>query len=383
LLETAENRGVTLAGSQAWSQAATTRLSSSDIRSLSSGKKVSVGGRADLDSVQLVISGAPADLEFGMQLAHLLLTEPLLEQTAFDRWKTAQLQNLEAVEKNPSQMFGTLIADVVYPDHEVRGKLLTREAVDRLTRERAQAWLIRLIAESPIEVAVVGDIGEDEAESLAARYVGSVAARKRISPTAYEDLRVLERPKGPRSLDRTIRTSTPQGQVMVGFYGPDRKNLADVRAMSLAAQVLTSRMIERVREDKQLAYSISARLTPGGTFPGFGIFRAASPTNPEKIDALSALVSELFDAFAKEGVSEDELATAKRQQANTLDESMKEPSFWLGVLELMTLQGTNLDDVLAMPVAYQAVTAEAVVTAFRRYHTPENTLGVVLRPVEP
>ena len=50
----------------------------------------------------------PEELEAGMQLAHLLLTDPTLEETAFARWKTAQLQNLEAMEKNPSQMFSKL-----------------------------------------------------------------------------------------------------------------------------------------------------------------------------------------------------------------------------------------------------------------------------------
>lgn len=381
LLETAENRGITQAAAQAWSQQATSKLSSPDIRSLTTGKKVNVSGGVDLESIQLTIYGAPEDFESGMQLAHLLLTDPVLEATAFDRWKISQLQNNEAIEKNPAQKFATLIADVVYPDAEVRGKVLPREAIERLTREAAQAWLRRLIAECPIEIAVVGDLPENAAADLVARYVGSLPPRKRISPSTYSDLRTLVRPKGPRRIDQTIATTTTSGYVMEGFYGPDQKNLDDVRAMSLAARVLSNRMIDEIREETQLAYSIGASLTPGGTFPGFGIFRAESATQPANADALAAKITSMFDTFARDAMTQKELETAKLQLANTLDESMKEPGFWVGVLELQTLDGTNLDDVLATPAAYQAIPADVILAAFKRYHTPANTLGVVLRPV--
>lgn len=381
LLETAANRGVTQAAVQAWTQQATTTLTSADIRSLMTGKRVSITGSADLDSIQLVVSGAPEDLETGMQLAYLLLTDPVLEATAFDRWKTGQLQNIEATEKNPGQKFTTLIAEAVYPEGEARGKALTREAVNALSREAAQAWLRALIADSPIEVAVVGDVAEARAADLVRTYIGSLSARKRISPTTFADRRALVRPAGPRRIDRTIATATPQARVMVGFYGPDRKNLADVRAMNIAARILSSRMIDEVREESQLAYSIGASLVPGGVFPGFGILRASSPTQPENAEALAKKLTSMFANFAERGPTEQELVTAKKQLANTQDESMKEPFYWLGVLELKTQAGTNLDDVLAMPAAYQAVTAEEVLAAFRRYHTPGNMLSVVLRPV--
>ena len=44
------------------------------------------------------------------------------------------------------------------PSDETRPTSLTAEQVVALGRDAAQAWLRRLIASAPIEVAVVGDI---------------------------------------------------------------------------------------------------------------------------------------------------------------------------------------------------------------------------------
>ena len=118
LHETAENRGVTQGATIAWAQPATAHLSSSDIRSLMTGKKVSVrggsmgmgggrGGRGggmgggSTDSIALTVSGSPEDLESGMQLAYLLLTEPKVEAAAFTQYATMARTMLQQVEKNP------------------------------------------------------------------------------------------------------------------------------------------------------------------------------------------------------------------------------------------------------------------------------------------
>jgi zinc protease len=344
------------------------------------GKKVSVGGRAGANSFGLTVSGTPDELETGMQLAHLLLTEPRIEETAFGRWKTAQIQNLESMERNPSQLFGKLMAKAVFPENELRTQPLTRAQIDHLTREAAQAWLASAISQSPIEVAVVGDISREKALELVSRYVGSLPTRARVDASYLADKRVLPRDKAVRTVNETISTKTDMANVMVGFYGPDEKNLADSRAMEMAAKVLSSRMVQEIREKAQLVYSISAGSSPGTVFPGFGLFRAGAPTQPHKADALVAKIGEMFDQFAKEGPSEEEMKIAKGQVANTLDESMKEPSFWLGEIATMTYDGRNLDDVLAEPAAMQAVTAAQVKEAFAKYHSKESMVTVVLKP---
>lgn len=396
LRETAATKGITSAAQRAWARAATKTLSSSDISHLMTGKKIRVGGGGfggggrggrgggggggGGDSISLSVSGSPEELETGLQLAYLLLTEPKIEATSFDQYKTTVKQALQETVKNPSSMGAREAAAAPYPDDEPRTKPITIEQIDRLTVDASQAWLDKLIKESPIEVTVIGDINRDQALDLVAKYIGSLPARERVSPQTYADLRKIKRPAGPRMVEKTIDTPTPQAFVQSSFYGADETNRADVRALSMAARILSTRMVTEVREKAQLVYSIGASSRAGTVYPGFGLFGAGAPTDPAKVPALVAKLSEMYETFAKTGPTDDEMDIAKKQMANTFDTDMRDTPFWSGRLDQMTFRGRDLDDILAEPAAYQAITGEQVRATFAKYYSKPNSIVVVVKP---
>lgn len=385
--ETSANRGVTTAaalgigGSGGGGRFATRSLTSSDIRSLMAGKNVRVGGRAGLDLLELGVSGNPEDLEAGLQLAHLLLTEPRIEAPAFDRWRESTLENLASLETNPLQMFAKVEGEIRYPANEVRGQFFTVPQVRALTLDAAQSRLEKLIADSPIEVAIVGDIPRGRALELAARYLGSLASRPRVDAGLYLGLRTLPPVDGPRESRVEVNTQTPQAGASVSFYGPDEANVRDVRAMRLAASILSTRMVKRIREELALVYSIGCGVSPGAAFPGYGLVRAGSLCRPDNADKLPAAIQEVFDAFAKDGPTPEELETARKQVANTLDVALREPGTWAGRLGTLTYDGLFVEEILNDPAAYQGVSAETILETFNRYYKPERVLTVVVKPV--
>lgn len=381
LFETQANRGISNAASIAWGEPATMKLSSVDVRSLLNGRKVRIRGRAGEDAMQMQLSGTPDDLEIGMQLAYLLLTEPKIEGPAFEQWRSRANENIDRIGKQPLQMFSKLIADVRYPEGDVRQHALTHEMVNAITPAAAQAWLDRVIAQSPIEVAVVGDISKEKAIELVAKYVGSLATRERVSDQMFTKERTLEYPNGPRVAEKEMETTTPQAAVMVGFYGPDKKNIGDTRAMSLASEVLSTRMIARIREKEQLVYGIRAALQPGDSYPGFGLFFSQAPCDPKNADRLKVAIDEMYADFAKNGPTEEEMVVAKKQIANTLDEQLKNPGFWSSRLETMTADGLAPQEITNAPEAYQKISAAEVKAAYDKYYKPEHMMTVVVKPV--
>ena len=383
LHETAANRGVTQAAVVAWQNAATSTLSSTQVRDLMTGAKVNVAATAGQDAIRLTVSGNPEQLETGLQLAHLLLTDPKLESAAFDRWKSRTLQGIAAQDKNPQQAVTKLIAETIFPEGEVRTKALTAPQVERLTTAEAQAWLDRLVATSPIEVAVVGDIPRERAMELVARYVGSLPSRDRVAPTLFKDLRAIKRPAGERRAARSIATATPMAIVVGGFYGADEAAVDDVLRLDLATRILTTRMIKSLREAENLVYSIGAFSSPANTFPGFGIFGAGAPTQPGKEETLAARLQEIYADFAKGGVTPEELDVAKKQAANDADEQLKQPGYWMSEIGELTYSGRSLADVLAAPAKVQATTADQVREAFAKYYAPENAMTIIIRPEAP
>ncbi|NUN49433.1 MAG: insulinase family protein, partial [Candidatus Brocadiae bacterium] len=394
LHESADNRGITQAAQVAWSRPATKGLTSTDIRELMTGVKVTVqagggggggrgrrgGGGSTPGALTLTISGSPDDLETGFQLAWLLLTQPRIEESAFSQFQASTKQSLEESLKNPAALGARIASSLPFPDDEPRTKPVTAAQIDRLTLAAAQAWLDRLLLESPIEVAIVGDLPKDRAFGLAARYLGSLPARPRVSPETWLSLRTLKRPAGPRTSSQTLETPTKQAFVLSGFYGPDQSRRDDARALTLAARILSTRMTTEIREQKQLVYSIGAASRPATTWPGFGIFSAAAPTEPSKAQALVETLAAMYAAFAASGPTEAELDVARKQFANLLDEQLRDPAAWSAALDLLTWQGRSLDDIVNDPAAFQAVTAKTVKDTFARYADPRNAIVVVVTP---
>ena len=378
--ETAANRGITEAALRAWDRPATSRLSSTQIRDLMTGAKVRVRGAATGDTVTLTVSGDAAELERGLQLAYLLLTDPLIEPPALEQWRDAEGQRITQRKRQPMQVLVDTSAAAIYPAGEVRAKPLTVEQVRAITRPAAQAWLRRLITEAPIEVAVVGDVDRDTATRLAVKYLGALPARPRISDKTLADLRAIRRSQGPISIAESIEVLTPQAGVLAGFFGADLRDVRDTRLLNVASRVLTTRMTKSIREEKQLVYSIGASSEPAVVYPGFGFFAAIAPTDPGKATVLATAIEEMFADFAKAGPTSDELAVAKKQMANLLDETLKTPNFWLNRLSTLDYRALGLDDLLDAPAQYQRFTALEIQEAFVRYNRPDARFRFIITP---
>lgn len=378
--ETAANRGVTEAATLIFNRPATGTLSSNEIEDIMSGKKVGVRGRAGRDSVNITISGSPAELEAGLQLAHVLLTGGKLEQAAYDQWKVEARQRIEDRKKSPQGMIQEAMSETIAPAGETRLRPMEEAQLNKLTREEAQEWFTRLAAQAPMEVSVVGDIKQDEAMALVTKYLGSLAPRAAITGTTLDELRTIKRPTGPLSNHVELATQTPLSVVINGFFGADQENLRDVRLLQMAARIISTRMIKVIREEEQLVYSIGAQSLPGTDYPGYGMFFAAAPTEPGKTDALDKRVSAMYAEFAQGGPTDEEMEVARKQFANTFDEQIKEPGFWAGRLASLEYRSSKLDDILAAPEAFQQFTAAEVKEAFAKYYTPEATLSVIVKP---
>lgn len=377
--ETASNRGISDAAILAFNRTATRGLSSINVRDLMTGKKVSVGGRSTPDAMTLTISGNPADFDIGMQLAYLLLTEPRIEDAAFSDWKERQIQIIAMNKMTPDGMFREVFWSSLLPDDEVRIKPTTEAHIRALTLEASQAWLERII-KAPMEVAIVGDISRERAFDLAQTYLASLPMRDRISADTLRPLRPVNRPKGPRLADVSIETQTDKAIVAGAFFTTSHDKVRERRILSLASQIMTSRMVKRLREQEQLVYSIAASSSPGIAHPEMGLFMAGTFTEANKADALAAAICDMYEDFAVNGPTEEEVATAKRQAATNLDEQMREPRFWTNQLNDLTYRARSLDDVLEEPEALQAFTPEQIRETFRAYCTPENRINVIVRP---
>ncbi|MBZ0172154.1 MAG: insulinase family protein, partial [Phycisphaerales bacterium] len=380
--EDGRNRGVTMAAAQAFSRPATSTLTGKQIRQLMAGTKIQAGGAAQDDFVQLNLTGSPEDLETGFQLAHRLLTDPRLETVPFEQWRTSMVQSMKAARQDPLRSLQMVMGETIYPADAVQARPVTIEQLEMVNMGAAQRWLDRLIAEAPMEVAIVGDVDRERAFELARTYIGSLAERPRMSADLLNGFATIPAPSEDRAAEIEIETQTPAAGVIAGFFASDAADLRDTRLLQIASRTLSSRLIEKVREQERLVYSIQAQVVPAEAFEGYGLMLAGSATDPANADTLADRVSEIFAEFAGGGPTDEELETAKAQIAKTLGEAFEEPSFWALQMSQLEKRGRSLDDLVTALDEYRSFTADDVRENFAKYHARPK-VRVIVKPATP
>lgn len=378
--ENAENRGITLAASQAWGRPATATRTGSQVRQLMSSKKIQVSGSAQDDALQLSLTGSPDDLTTGMQLANLLLTEPKLETVPFEQWRTGTIQGLQAAARDAMGSLSRTLTNAMYPESAPQARAISIEDVEGISMVDAQRWLDAILVDAPIEVAIVGDISREEAFELARTYLGSLSDRPEMKSAAREARPEVTPPTTDIKSTVEIDTQTPMAGVIAGFLGVDADNLRDTRLMQLASRTLSTRLIKKVREEERLVYSIGARNQPAEAYPGFGMMLAGAPTDPANATRLADEILKLFAEFAETGPTQEEFEQAQAQIAKTLGEAIEEPSFWSVQLSQLDKRERTLDDLTNLLEAYNAFSADDVKAAFAKYHARPK-VRVIVTPI--
>ncbi|GJM25440.1 MAG: zinc protease [Phycisphaerae bacterium] len=378
--ETKANRGeIELAAYALSVQPATTRLTSTNVRDIMTGHTVGVGVSPTPDTVMLSVMGSPKELETGLQLAHALLTDGKIEESAVNVWRQQQKQQRVFAQAVPQfKAYEALIEALSGSDPRLT-PLLPEDRVDALSAEAAQKRWNEIVRKAPIEVAIVGEIPLDRAMALVSQYVGSLPKRGR-NATHIDALRTLARKEGPFVHNIDVNTMTDKGMAIAGFIGCDATNVRDSLALELSSEILTSRLIKRIREELAIVYSLSASNQPSNSYRDSGRFMSQAPCEPTKAQQVVDEAHKIFDAFAKTGPSEEELSNAKKQVKNNLDEDMKEPSYWFGVLQKLDYHGINLADEKALPDVFDTFTAKELVKVFGKYYTPARQFRVTAVP---
>lgn len=379
--ETPDNAGVTDVSTLAFSEAATSRLTSTNMRDIMTGTNISVGAGSGGDGFHIRVSGSPEDLEIGLQKAYALLTDGIIEDSAFDNWKKSTLQQLDMAQRFPGFKAQEAFLEIL-SGGDPRLTMMTKERVEQQSVARSQQWFNRIRREAPIEVAIVGDIKLDVAMPLVQRYLGSLPKRPRTAQNLNK-LRKLPRATGPWVRTVKVETMTPQAMAMAGFLGCEGRNTNDRRALSLARNVLSSRLVKRIREELSIVYSIGARQRPSWVYQDSGTFMASSQCDPENVNQVVDEVHKMFQDFADNGPTEEELANAKKQILENLDTEMREPRWWFGILRNHDLHGRDYHEAKTVKEAYQKYTAGQIQKTFAKYYTPERRFKITAVPVKP
>jgi predicted Zn-dependent peptidase len=313
----------------------------------------------------------------------LLSLKPKIDAGVLEEWKQAKLREIDGRMRGTRAAFPHVMADAIFPKDDVRGRALTREQVEAITLEKAQAWLDRLVTSAPIEIGFVGRVPQPMVLELVQRYFFGLPARPEVTTQTNAELRRIVKPTETVKVDKSMPSATPRAVVSWGFWACDEYDYDRMLPLQIAARVATRRFDAKLKEllpERESRGGISWALNPGSTFPGMGMFVGVATAPPARADEVHALMLSELRAMAEGGVTEAEMLEAQTALREQWQNRLKDAGPWAMVLESYAYTGVDTVKLYTVPDLVLQVTPEQVRDQLRAVVSAEPAVSVVLRP---
>ncbi|MDE6269946.1 MAG: insulinase family protein [Muribaculaceae bacterium] len=173
-----------------------------------------------------------------------------------------------------------------------------------------------------------GKIDMDQFKPLLEQYIATlpadVAKANSAIPAAVAS---LEPTKGSASNEHTTAMQTPQTWVFVGVNGHENYTARNRTVARMASQILSNRLLKKVREEMGATYSIGAYGQLLRVNDNNIMIQVPFPTKPEVKDEVIAVVKEKFQSMADQ-VNDDELNPIKEFMIKEATEGREKNEDW-------------------------------------------------------
>jgi zinc protease len=337
-----------------------------------------VGGSIGSDSVNnsfFVTAGVmKPDLKLGLDLVAEVLEHPTFPENEVNIERATQLADIQAEEDEPRNVGMKAMRKKLFGDHPYAlSPSGAPEVVAKLTVAQLREMHDRLAVAKNGVLAVFGDVNADEVLKLATEAFGNLPAGKgeiQNPPAAAKltepQILTLDRPKN-------------QAVVTIGYPGVDILS-ADRPALELidtASSDQGTRFWDIIREKMGLAYYVGTNQFVGPT-PGMFIFFLG--TDPAKVDDVRKVFREEIGVLAKNGLSEEELARAKKKILGAEAVRNQSNSAMAQSVALDELFGLGAEHYQQRKAEIEAVTTEDTKRVAAKYFTEPGNVEVIVAP---
>lgn len=288
------------------------------------------------------------------------------------------------VESEPAALLGEEVDATLYQNHPYRIPVIGwMHEIETLNRTDAVDFYNRYYAPNNAVLIVAGDVGADEVRRLAEESYGKIARGPDLPPRL--------RPSEPeQNTRRAVTLSDPRvgrpsfrKTFLVPSYTTAEQGEAE--ALDLLSEILgggvRSRAYESLVVEKGIASSVGAYYRSDALDEtSFGVY--GSPRGGATVEDVEKAMDAEIAAIAADGVTEKELAQAKKRYVRSMIFARDSQSGMARIYGTTLTTGGTVEDVEQWPDRIEAVTAEQVKEAAKRYLKPEHSVSGYLLPAE-
>ncbi|MEI2719441.1 MAG: insulinase family protein [Gemmatimonadales bacterium] len=347
-----------------------------DLRKLLTGKAASAYASIGARSESVGGNATRKDLETMFQLVYLRFTAVRPDSSAFIAFKQSMQASMANADASPLKAFSDTV-QVTMSQNNLRARPISGSTLDEVNFNRALAiYRDRFADASDFTFTIVGNFDVDSIKPLVERYLGGLPSLNRKE--APRDLGIRP-PTGV--IDKVVRRGVePQSQTFMAFSGPYQYSAENDYLLASLSEVLTNRLIEKIREKLGGTYGVSARIT--GSRDDSKVFTATISfgSAPERSAELEQAVLAEIKSLRESGPTAEELTKVKEAQIRTREINLKSNFFWVSQLSTAYQYGEDPRSILGYRKLVDGLTTESLRAAAQRFLKGDNYVHVTLLP---
>lgn len=317
------------------------------------------------------------DLETAFQLLHGYFVAPRKDANMFEVIKQQMQVQLANKDKNPASVFADSV-NYIMGNYHPRRKPFSMETMQELELDKAfTIYKERFSNAGQFIFTFVGNFEMEPMKALVEKYIASLPATNKKEQ--WKDVGIRY-PKGVVS--KIIRKGKePKASVRLSFTG-EVGNISDLDELQVTqlTKALAIKLREVLREDAGGVYGVGVN---GGfnrePINSYGItiqFGCA----PENVDKLIDLVMEEIKNTKTNGVPPVNIEKVVAEQTRSLENDIKENSFWRFRLEQNFFRGTDPEQILQTADKIKLITVDKTKELANRLFNENNIVKLILLP---
>ncbi|MDP9116050.1 MAG: insulinase family protein [Actinomycetota bacterium] len=316
------------------------------------------------------------DLPLAVDIVSDVVLNATITAQNVDIERSVVLEEIAMRDDDPSDLVHDEFATALYGDTPIGRPILgTVESIAALTRPQIAGYYRRRYAPGSMVVSVAGNIDHREVVRSVRRAfdtrldAGAEAASARDPrPSTLAD---------PARAITVVADDTEQANIVVGSHGVSRHDPARFAVGILSAALgggMSSRLFQRIREERGLAYSVYSCT---GGYSDTGNFGVYAGCQPGKADEVLGLIVDELDSVADAGLTSAEIERGKGQMRGGIVLGLEDSGSRMtriGKSEMVYADILGVDELLSL---VDAVTVEDVSRVAQRILRRPRCLAVV------
>ncbi|MGZ3305171.1 MAG: M16 family metallopeptidase, partial [Asticcacaulis sp.] len=354
------------------------KLSAPDLKDTLAGKIVGVNFGLGEDAAELSGGTNKTDFATEMQLLMAYTVDPGYRQDAFDQLKAFIPNYYTSLQSSPGGVFQMKAGSVLHSG-DPRFGMPTQEEFLATTNDQVKTLIDRQLKTEPVEITIVGDVTEAQAEAEIAKTFATLKPREAAPvPTGSDAL------KFPAAdLRQTFEHSGRDDQDLsfIAWPGVDFfSNTVRARGLTMLSEVITLRLIDTVREKQAISYSPNAGNYNSQAFSNYGYLTASAEVKPDKDQAFYDDVADIAADLKAHPISADELVRAQKPVIDKMESELKTNAYWEQVLPGSTNDPRKLDAIRTRRDQYLKVSAADIQALANQYLDMSKALRIQIKP---